>query len=73
MNICPTENKLSKSIESLLTIEDEDINNNDRTKYISINEGASEVEHASDTEKSENLTTGEGNPEEVFASTLSIQ
>ena len=64
MNICPT-NKLSKSIESL-TIEDGDMNNNDRTKHISLNEGVSEDEHASDTEKNEDLTTGEGNLEEVL-------
>ena len=50
----------------MLTIEDGDINNNDRTKHISINERASEDEHASDTEKSEDLTTSEGNLEEVL-------
>ena len=42
------------------------MNNNDRTKHISINEGVSEDEHASDTEKNEDLTTGEGNLEEVL-------
>ena len=65
MNICPT-NKLSKSIQSLLTIEDGDMNNNDRTKHTSIKEGVSEDEHASDTEKNEDLTTGGGNLEEVL-------
>ena len=53
--------------------EDGDINNNDRTKHISINEGVSEDEHASDTGKSEDLTTGDrGKSRGSFASTLSI-
>lgn len=52
------------SVESLLTIEDGVMNNNDRTKHISINEGASEDENASDTEKRGDIRTGERNPEE---------
>ena len=40
------------------------MNKNDRTKHVSINEEASKDEHAGDTEKSEDIRTGERTPEE---------
>jgi hypothetical protein len=65
MSRTPTETELAMSIESLLASKNEDINDINKTKDISTNEGASE-DDMSDIEKNEDISTKEGNPVKVL-------